>query len=147
MAAVLQLAQLARAAYRARDLVELRHGCVLVAGSLDREHGYGDPSQVLLADVPAPEVFFGPDVGPAVEGLARVAVIAPELLRQVGGFEGLLCLLDRRQADRLDENMRRHHRHAARLVAGPRVDERYRRAVGMADQDAVLNSQGFPDLR
>ena len=74
---------------------------------------------------------------------ARVAVVAAELLREVRLLEKLRCLVDRLEAQRLDEHVRRHRHHAAHRVAGAGVDQRDRRAVGVADQYGVFHSQAL----
>ena len=102
MAAFLELEKLAGPAYTAPDLVQLRHGAVFVVETLDREHRAAHARQVVVADVPAAELRIKPDLGPAVEGLARVPVVAAELLGEVGGLEGVRRLADRRDADWLD---------------------------------------------
>src|SRR5437868_1835362 len=73
MPAVGQLEQLA-ALHALCDVIELRHGAVLIVLALNGEHRAFDARQVILADIPADEVRVKPDVGPAVERLARIAM-------------------------------------------------------------------------
>ena len=78
----LELHQLARAFHALLDLIELRHRAVDVPIPLDHHHWRRDVPQVIVADVPALEPGVEPDIRPAVESLARVAVIAAEALLQ-----------------------------------------------------------------
>src|SRR4029077_2447559 len=87
-----------------RDRVELRHRAVLVVEALNREHRAAYPRQAVL-DVPGAEVRVQPDLVLAPEGPGRVAVVAAELLRQVGGLEGGPGFRDAPHAQVLDEHV------------------------------------------
>src|SRR3954464_5816689 len=105
-----QFEQLA-ALHPLRGVVELRHRAVLVILPLDGEDRTFDTRQVVFADIPADEVRVEPDVGPAIEGLARIAMVLGELGCEIGFLEGFLDLKNGFQTHRLDEHVRRHRHH------------------------------------
>src|SRR5437660_7165588 len=104
MAAVLELKELARSLHARCELIELRHRAVDIVVALDREQRTFHARQIVVADVPALEVLVEPDVGPAVERLARIAVVAAELFSEIGGLELLRGSDDGIEAQRLDED-------------------------------------------
>src|SRR5438552_2134031 len=110
------------------------------AMALDRQHRAADRREV-FGDVPAPELGIAPDVGPAVEGSLRVAVVAPELVRQLGRFKSACGPDDRANADRLDEHVRRHRHHGLHLVPCSCMDQGNGSTVGVADQDGIFDFQ------
>src|SRR5690349_1293648 len=71
-----------------------------------------------------------------------VAVIARQLLAQVGGGPGLAHANNGLQADRFVDRVRseRHHRTQGRRIGG-RVVQRDRSAVAVADQHAILDRE------
>src|SRR4051812_9862537 len=110
VAAFGQFEQLA-ALHPLRGVVELHHRAVLVVLALDGEHWTFDARQVVVTNIPTDEVRVEPDVGPAVEGLARIAMVLAELGCEIGFLEDLLDLKNGFQTHRLDEHVRRHRNH------------------------------------
>src|SRR3954464_11357817 len=86
-----QLEQLA-ALHPLRGVVELRHRAVLVVLALDGEDRTFDTREVLFADIPADKVRVEPDVRPAIEGFARIAMVLAELGGEIGFLESFLDL-------------------------------------------------------
>ena len=81
--------------------------------------GQSMPGRIVAADVPAVETRVEPDVGPAVERLARVAMVLAEPLGRSVVLEALRRLFDGLQADRLDEDVRRHRRDRLHRMPAP----------------------------
>src|SRR5881396_2333341 len=80
------------------------------------------------------------------ERLRRVGMIAAELLRKVGVFEGGLRLRDALHADVFDEDMGRHEHQPLDGVVLCRVDERDRSAVGMAHENRFADAEVLEQL-
>src|SRR5471030_3135434 len=102
MPAMLKFQHLDRPARVVGDQIDLRHAAVLVAITLDREERALDRWQKAL-DVPIAKLRRKPHVVPAVKGLGRVAMMAREFLRQIGGLECSLGGGDAIDADALHE--------------------------------------------
>src|SRR5260221_7195661 len=103
-----ELEQLAAAPHSPLHFIELRHRAIDVVPALNGEHRAGDLRQVVIADVPALESRIEPHVGPAIEGLAGVPVVAAEPSAELAPLESFGSLADRSQAERLDEDVRGH---------------------------------------
>src|SRR5206468_12080407 len=88
------------------DGADLRERAVLVVLPLHGEHGALDRLDVAL-DVPVAKFGREPGVVPAAERRIRVVVVLPEAPAQVAGLECGTRLLDARDGDVLDEEMRR----------------------------------------
>ena len=81
-----------------------------------------------------------PHVVPAEERGVGVPVVARQPLAQVAGVVRLAGCADLREADLLDEHVRRDRDDSGNCVMGG-VDQRDRRAVAVADQDWLVEVQ------
>src|SRR5205809_2280624 len=132
---------------RARGTVDLLDGSVLVLEALDRQHRAADLPEHGL-DVPDGEIGIEPDIVPAPERAFDVVVITRELFAQIG-----LEIRDARasyavEAVRFDEDERRHRHDRRHGSTGARgVDERYRGALAVSEQDRLAHVERVQELR
>jgi hypothetical protein len=123
-----------------RDGANLLERAVLVVLALRGEHRAGDGVDVAL-DVPAAERRVEPDVVPAAKRRIGVVVIAGEPGTQVGALVGHAGLLDARERELFDEEMRRHDHQPGDLVTG-RVEQGDGGAVAVPEQPRSLDADG-----
>ena len=142
MTAVGDQPRLAVSADLARDDAELQFAAVVVVLALDGLHRHLHAGQAAVG-VHRFEARRYPGVEPEVErALDIVAVIPGQPLAQVARGEGLARAMDRGDADRLVDGVRRYRHHGAqRFGIGSGIVQRDRAAVAVADQHAILDAE------